>query len=220
MFIDPDGRETRVHYDDKKYIVYTPGMSYDGDNSFVSTIINTLNEIHSHDYGQIVLSALTGEDSQIYSIINEYGSVENSWEFSRQEGGAIIKAAQIFDGTDLSNLRDLSHEIFHGYQMEMGQNPFSIDSEIGATLFGKSISSHLEGVLPGQKPQSTFEYNDAMLQLLLFSPEFNHDASVQFQRAVNNFKKGSSRNIDGVYNHLPVENLRNPLISRFFPLIP
>ncbi len=181
-YIDPDGMEIRIHYNDDDYIVYAPGMDYDGDNKFVSTIVNTLNEINELEYGQTVISRLTDDADNIFSITDDFGSVENSYEFRGKEGGAIIKAAAILSGSFDQGVENLGHELFHGYQLEMGQSPFSIDSEVGATLFGKSLRLGFS-FYQGQDPQASLQYSQAMSNLLM-ARDFN---LTDFQKAVNNF---------------------------------
>ena len=39
-FVDPDGREIRIFGVNGQVFTYTPGMEYDGDDNFISNIIN------------------------------------------------------------------------------------------------------------------------------------------------------------------------------------
>jgi len=204
------------------FINYSPGMKHEGENDFASSTINTLNEIFEKDGGETVLSRLSNSNN-VYSILDEGGGAGTaSFGFQKGEnGGGKIKAGSILGLENLSRVEKLGHELFHGYQFERGQDPYTINSEVGANLFGQSLVAGFGGMAPGQDPVATTKYHDASIELLL-STEFDIK---QYQQAVSNFKMGSSKNLpnnkypNGPYSQFPIVNLKKPIISEFFPLL-
>ncbi len=227
MFIDPDGREIWIHYQNRdgedEKILYTTDYDYEGNNEFVGLVVSTLNQINKTKNGSTVISSLESSSS-VFSIVNESsdaGGEGKSLSFSETNNGGLIRAGGLGGFQDPYKVEGLGHELFHVYQSENDQNPFTIDSEVGASLFGASLIKGMGGAMEGQDPNSTKQYQSAYFQLL-FEGAFNEKA---FHQAVANFKKGSSRNLpnrkfpNGPYARFPEVFLKNPLISNFFPLV-
>ena len=181
-----------------------------------------MNEIIGKEGGGKVVSSLISSNN-VYSILNEGGGAGTaSFGFQKGEnGGGKIKAGSILELENLSKTEKLGHELFHGYQFDRGQNPYTINSEVGASLFGQSLVGGFGGMAPGQDPIATTKYHDSSIELLL-STEFDIK---QYQKAINNFKMGSSKNIpnkkypQGPYSQFPIVNVKKPIISEFFPLL-
>lgn len=225
LYNDIFGDDVEISYEEKgenKTLNYEIGQEYAGDNDFLKTTIKTLNQIGENENGNKVLSELVESDN-VFSVLNEEGGAgRTSLSFSKRgEGGGTIKAGALMGLGELGRVEKLGHELFHGFQSENGQDPFTIDSEVGASLFGSSLTGFNAG-FSGQDPSATKRYQQAFNNLLYSPDEFDIK---QFQQAVYNFKLGSGKNIptekypQGPYNQFDVVNLQNPQISNFFPLL-
>lgn len=236
LLIDPNGEEVWIYYTDDKgkeqKLLYTQGMKYKGDNSFVSTSVSYLNKMNSTEIGKSVLGDLVKSENA-FNFKNEYskdknGNIDkNKLTFTRSEdGGGNIKAGALLN-KDLNSdqkLEGTAHELFHGYQYEMGENSGGINKEVGAYLFGVAVDQNYQYQTTGMTSLFPFgnttsegaKYDNAMMGLL-YAPAFNQTL---YNTAVNNFKKGSAANTTGGYNNRTLTpNYTNPLIKRFLPLI-
>lgn len=224
-FIDPDGREIWLyHYDDEgnriAELQYTPGMKYDGDNAYFSNAIGLLNQMNSVEIGSSVLSTLHGSDN-IFGVSNQSSTIEGTHSFTEnKDGGGMLKMGESF------RLESLAHEMFHGYQHEMGQGGASIFNEVEANLFGYSVAFQYayDNVLPfgsatpmGNSNAAGRAFENSFYGLL----QSNTFSREQFNTAVQNFQGGSMKNTTGGYNNYPLQrsNQTVPLISRFYPLM-
>jgi YD repeat-containing protein len=139
IFIDPDGREIWLYQYDEEgnriaELQYMPGMEYDGDNAYFSNAIGLLNQMNSVEIGSIVLNILHGSDN-IFGVSNQPSPVEGTKVFEENKnGGGMLKMGESF------SLEPLAHEMFHGYQHEMGQGRTSIFNEVEAILFGQAVA--------------------------------------------------------------------------------
>jgi hypothetical protein len=126
-----------------------------------------------------------------------------------------------------SQLEGTSHELFHGYQYEMGQGGASVFNEIEANAFGYSVAmdwglsnGHLSGsgTSTGVNSPAGQMYEKAFSNLVYGSNFSARD----FMDAAKSFKTGSTKNVTGIYNNYPfMRDLRNNfLLKPFYPLIP
>jgi len=234
MFIDPDGREVWIYYRDadnkEQKIQYSKGMKYDGDNTFVSSTIDYLNAMGDSGAGTQVLTTLIGSKNT-FDFTNtasaggpgtlQFDFISNKEKY--KNGGAEIHAAELA-GSSMNSEQKMeatAHEVFHGYQREMGENPATINAEVGAYIFGRGVAGTSKyapcGIAPfgnGSKAGNT--YHSAMRNMV-YGMDSNHKKNLK--TAINNFLKGSIVNNDGLYNKSKISSKYNPLILKFIPLV-
>jgi len=222
VLVDPDGMDIVITGEDGSKTTYKQGKEYKGNDKFTSITVNTLNQINEREGGEKVLSRLTGSES-IYSIENtEGGAGTSSWGYSPKDNGGTINAGKLSSVDNLHGIEGLGNELFHGYQQDMGQNPLSIDSKVGAFLFGRSLVDGYGQISSGTNAISSNNFKIAIENMLFKDNSFNLN---NFQKAVDNFKLGSGLNMPtdkfpfGPYTQFPILNLTNPVISDFFPLL-
>ncbi len=221
-FIDPDGREVRIYTGEKDddgneiYITYTAGMEYNGNNNFVASAITALNNMNSVDIGASVLSKLISS-TNAFNLKNMVSSQEGTLEFvPNSNGGGDILAAALLGNNDLTNLRNISHELFHGYQHENG-GLFGANSEVEAYLYSYGVVGTFGdgyiNLFSGKNSIVGNLFKNSMNELLF--GDFNR---VTFNNAAKNFSKG---NPWGIYNNNSkyYKNFK-PLIDKFYPLLP
>ena len=112
-YIDINGDSLWISYGDNQRILYTTGMEYVGDDSFVASTIEVLNGLVSSGADtEGVISTLAGDENS--TIINETGwdtRAANTGEIEwSPEGGIITKS----DGRQ-SPAMGLLHELGHSY---------------------------------------------------------------------------------------------------------
>ncbi|MFA8301434.1 MAG: RHS repeat-associated core domain-containing protein [Hyphomicrobiales bacterium] len=240
VLVDPDGCEIWIYHQnkngDEQRLKYTRNMNYEGDNVFVSTTINSLNQMNNVEIGNQVLEKLIASKNS-FKFKNEVpvgrngNTIKNTLSFKiNKNGGGIIRAGALMSGRlqKGQKLETIAHELFHGYQHENGQKGI-VNNEVGAYLFGRAIYyTHAMnngggfGEMPwGNGTTSGNIYHSAM-DGMMWSQSYDQS---QYSTAVNNFKTGSSVNTtrngkQGVYkNALMTPVSANPLIKKFFPLI-
>ncbi len=130
MLFDPDGREIRIYYKEKrgigrlfersKYITYTPGMNYNGDNNFVSNSVNSLNYIYNNNAdveGIIQQSVSTSEIVKVKKSNSDYYDDANKTIHWSTKG---LKVWDNSSGTEKegrqSGALGLFHELGHFYR--------------------------------------------------------------------------------------------------------
>lgn len=239
LFIDPNGEEIFIYYTDDKgkqqQIQYARGMGYSGGNSFVETVIGYLNKMDKTENGHNVLGNLILSKND-FNVKNVFSKDANGNDITNQlaftgskNGGGDIAAAALMGNVlnDNQKLSSTAHEFFHGYQKENGEsgaNSGGINREVGAFLFGESISQSYQLKTFDASILSPFGNNtpqgkvyDNAMNGLLSSKNFN---STLYNIAGNNFKKGSIANTKGTYNNKIFNpNYANPLIRKFYPLV-
>ena len=196
--------------DGDETITYVPGMEYEGTNTNIAAIVSTLNEINAINNGNIVISELSGSSRMFnYSVS----------EVTEGAGGQVQTDANGNINTTLHRNRvkkgTLAHELFHGYQSLHGMSGASINSEIGAILFSKSIIGYFSFA-------AGFNYDDGIrwqMSMNSLSQSFNHNS---YQTAIDNFLDGSFKNASGIYsrhNYRPIiPRPTSPPITRLYPL--
>lgn len=234
-FIDPDGRDVYIYYEQdgqQQKLLYTQGMKYEGSNAFVSTTVSLLNSMAKNG-GADLLSTLI-QSSNSFDFVNEVPTDKNgnpiagTLSFNANEnGGGIIKAGTLLNNkvSDFAKVESTSHELFHGYQYEMGQGGASVHNELEAILFGSSVATNWAmntGYMgawssAGLGNNSIFgkAYSNAMRSL------GNNFSTAQFVKAMYSFHLGSEANASGLYKNYPLirENQKKRLIQPFYPLI-
>lgn len=202
---------------------YKPGEKYNGDNPFLIKTVNALNEIYSTKNGKLVIDALE-KSKNLFHISDKTSSEPNTLQFIRRSsGGGTIQAGFISKMTNQGQVVDVfAHELFHGFQHEMKEKFGTTNCEVGAYLFGKSISLNMGYGISNFGTSSPIgqKYDKAMNELLWANkPDVN--LVNLYRTAINTFKAGSVANKGGVYTKNRVNNSEiNPLIKMFFPLIP
>jgi len=233
LFIDPDGREIWINYGDNQRVRYDngklyseDGSKYKGKDNFVSKVAKTLNTMKMSELGQEVLKDLSASKNA-FSFVNKPAETEDKMalQFKRNKegGGGQILAGNLNNPnmTEAAAVEGSAHELFHGYQYEkgeLGKTGNTVNNEIGAYLFGRSVALNTIGATQAFENNGTAAgkaYSNAMNQLL-YSDQFDQKA---YNQALNNFARGSAANKDGKYKNIQVKpNDTNPLIRRFYPL--
>jgi len=144
ILVDPDGREIRIYYKEKrgigrlferaKYISYTEGMNYTGDNKFVSNSVNSLNYIYNNNAdveGIIHQSVSTSEIVKIKKSNDDYYNDKNNtihW---------TTKGMKVWDNSSGSEKKGrqsgalgLFHELGHFYREVFKSDEYESDFEI------------------------------------------------------------------------------------------
>jgi hypothetical protein len=215
--IDPNGEEIWITGADGSKTLYTQGMKYEGGDKSVADKIKSLNQMNATKNGNKVLTTLSNSEN-VYSIV-EKGDCSNNPHFAANDevngkaGGQIVTQGN-------NDLSTLSHELFHGYQDEMGQGGASIHNEIEAYLFQESVgiqailAGELVGVSSPLKGNSD-AYNHQVNKML------NSYSDATMNTLTGLFKGYSGVNHrEGTYNRYPLRrsNQSNSLIKDFYPL--
>jgi RHS repeat-associated protein len=234
LFTDPNGQEIWITYGDDQRAQYKNGRLYNEDGSrykgkdkFVSTVLGTLNKISSTDIGKEVVGELSGSNND-FNFTNtvakdkEGNVVENALNFDKAKGGGGEIHAGAMMGSKMQEgqkIESSAHELFHGYQYETGQNPGTVNGEVGASLFGKAIVNQLGVGTSAFGKVSTVGgfYNYTMNAMMWDKKGFNY---ILYNQAMYNYIKGNAGNYNGDYNKFKIQgNDVNPAIKKFFPLV-
>ena len=222
---DSDGNEQRVEYKNKQ-LYSESGKVYKPDGDFLPNIMDALDNLGSTDIGKVVLDKLVGSDND-FDLKNSTNKEESTVGFvaNRDDKGNKTGGGTLTLGEDQS-LETVSHELFHGYQLEENGDNYSINDEVGAYLFGQAVNeqyhSNLDvgyftgGAGTGRSNEDGKRYEKAY-EDLYYGNSFNLKS---YESAINNFKKGSQRNLRGLYNNFPIKPIKKNkiLISKFYPL--
>ena len=140
-FIDVNGDSIWINYGEDQRLLYTAGMSYTGNNQFVTSIINALNTMNSTQNGQILLSSLMGSSNNI-NVLNQVPSEQGAhMQFlANSSGGGDLSAENITNMSAMTGVQKVSHELFHSYQNELGFGGPSVNNEVEAFLFQAGIA--------------------------------------------------------------------------------
>jgi len=131
--VDPTGEDLGISVDGETY-TYNPEIKknvYKGKNKIIGGFVSTLNKMNSTKMGHKLLTKLHKSDKK-YLITNE-ASKEGTRGTIKTEDGAKNKMG------NSRSLIELSHELFHSYQFEMGQGGASIFNEIEAYTFSNRL---------------------------------------------------------------------------------
>ena len=232
-FIDPNGREIWIYYDDdegkRQSMLYSANMKYEGSNAFVSASVNYLNSVYSNG-GAGVMDVLIGSNNS-FNMLNQTPTDKNgnpldALKFSEASGGGgDIYAGMLTNSkySDFSKVEGVSHELFHGLQHENGQGGTSIFNEVEAYVYSSVIatnwlsSTDYFGAMSsngiGNRTTAGNLYETSFSNLI--KNGFSKDA---FSNAVESFKAGSVSNATGGYNTYPLyRNQTNYLLQKYFP---
>jgi RHS repeat-associated protein len=234
LFIDPNGKDIWIYYDGGKHKVrYEQGMKYKGNNGFVSKTVKYLNSMNSVKAGAKVLRTLIKSNNTFDFTYTKSRGGDRTLQFDYtsnqtkyKKGGGEIHAASLMNSkiTSSQKVAATAHELFHGYERESGQNPGTVNGEVGAYLFGRGVSQMYEqsiyggpvgGAGFGNSTKEGQAYNMAMLSLLYGWG----DVKSNYNTAINNFRKGASVNNSGTYNGDKIDPAYIPLIYGFIPLV-
>ena len=226
-FIDPDGMDVWIYYEqDGEYqkLLYTQGMKYEGNNTFVAKSIELLNNVNANG-GDGVLSTLISS-SNSYNLINKV-TKEGTFAFiPTKSGGGNLYMGNIMDNeiSNLSKVESTAHELFHGYQYEKGQHGASIYNELEANLFGISVGLNWQISTENWQGGSSTGLGNETWSGRLYEKEFkslsNTYSDINFLIATMMFKSGAEKNATGIYNNYPLirSNQKKSLIRNFYPL--
>ncbi len=236
-YVDPLGDTISIHCGDNQSLQYTQGLKYNGDNAFVSSVVNALNSVGNSKAGGTVLNTLIASE-QNYSYINEYSKDKNGNDLKgtfryvtngNRKGGTIFAGALFEYGAPSKIISPIAHESFHAYQDENNgfSNGHHIGLEVEATLFGTvsyynylldhgqnsdlSLALTLNHITGGNDANAYTKYSTSMIGLLKsYRQEY-------FGSAVNNFHLGASKG--KIYSKVPVKDYQSPLIRQLYPLL-
>ena len=225
-YIDPTGMYINIFYTDalgqQQSFRYERGMRSPVDDTFVNMAITSLNTLYDIEFAMPVMNALINSEYN-YDIVNHSSDGGlNSSQFSYSHnpsrygtGGGEVRIPILLD-KELnigSYSGSLGHELFHGFQRESGLNPESINAEVDAYLFKRMIS----GTDLGREDTDYGKIYNHVMKEMGNGIDININS---FQEAVRTFKDGSIANINGVYNHLKVDNsyksLMLPLLIQYY----
>jgi RHS repeat-associated protein len=208
----------------------------DDEDEFFKRTVKNLNNMYSTSAGSKVIDVLSSS-ANTFSFTNEIpidndgNPIVGTLSFTANEnGGGTIKAGSLMTSnvSEFMQVEVVSHELFHGYQHEMGQGGGTIFNEVEAAVFGyavatdwasnmgKHIGSDTDRVTNSPSGQ---QYKDAFEKLVYgstFSPR-------DFRDATGSFRTGSIKGRSSIYkNHrFTSQTLREKfLLKSFYPLIP
>ena len=155
--VDPNGEEVWIYYGDNQKAEYKNGKLYNSDggkyrgkDAFVDAVLSILNKINSTENGKEMIKSLVNSkddfDFTNTSVKDGKGNViSKTAQFeSYKNGGGEIHANFFMDKSvnEGQKVDTTAHELFHGYQSQRGEQP-SVNKEVGAYLFGRSIAVSL-----------------------------------------------------------------------------
>jgi hypothetical protein len=225
-YVDVNGDSIWITDADKNKILYTPGTDYNGNDQFVCTTFDYLNQLFNNDYGGQVVDELSCSTNN-YTYTNTYAKdgkgneMKDALSFAGDaNGGGEIHAGYLMDanGSNDSKMRSIAHETFHGYQSEFGERGRESYIEVEALLFQTAVMKGGTSYFgKNEIDPASINFQRAMFDLL-YSPTFNQQV---FNSATINFLNGSSQNSGGVYTRAQYQqNIKiNPVINKFFPLV-
>jgi hypothetical protein len=190
--------------------------------------LSTLNKISSTDIGKEVVGELSSSKNDFnftntYATDNKGNVITSALDFEKAKGGGgEIHAGELMnpDIKEEQKLESSAHELFHGYQYETGQNPGTVNGEVGASLFGKAIVNQVIGMTSAFGKLSTTVgrfYDNTMNAMMWDKKGFNY---ILYNQATYNFIKGSVMNYKGDYDKFKIQrNDVDPAIKKFFPLV-
>ena len=143
-FVDPNGEEVWIHYNNdgtEEKLLYTGGMSYEGNNSFVSHMVDNLNAVYSNG-GNKLLDVLIASNNA-YDMVDQTPTIEGAGAVFRpyQNGGGKIFAQMLGATHGAAIVEGMAHELMHGVQYEYGQGGKTIFNEVEAYVFGSGVAS-------------------------------------------------------------------------------
>ncbi len=120
------------------------------------------------------------------------------------------------------NITTISHELFHGYQHEMGQGGASVLNELQAQLFGSNIALSLGyGTEAFGNGTAAGQVYDRAMNFLSLQTQWDAQSETSIWTAVSTFKTGSQQNGTHLYDNFSFykqNQINNFLIKKFFPL--
>jgi hypothetical protein len=228
--IDVNGDSIWVNYGNKQRLFYTQGMQYQGNDQFVKTVVDCLNQMNSVNQGNTLLADLSMSTNnfnfQNESVKDSKGNIINGVAqfVPNANGGGDIRAAVLMEQNtgDYGKIAATSHELYHGYTQEHGMNPATINGEVEAFLYGFGIAqktSNMPSGIPGfgNETPTGIKYNTAMQNLYI-----DGFGQINYDNALSNFQNGSSANapfsngLRPYRNHKKSPNYKQ-LISKFIP---
>ncbi|MBS1632561.1 MAG: hypothetical protein JST10_08305 [Bacteroidetes bacterium] len=239
LFGDNDGREIWIYYGDNQRVKYQNGKLYNengkkykGKDAFVNKVFQTLNKISEVSNGSALLSELVDSKNEFKftntQTTDASGKAVSAFSFTEnKDGGGELHVGLLMDPqkgkSEGQNVAKIGHELFHGYQHEMGQGGASVLNELQSELFGTNLALSLgygtdafgNGTPAGQV------YDNAM-NFLSFQSKWSEQSERNIWVAVSTFKTGSNQNSTRLYNRFDCykkSQKNNFLIKKFFPLV-
>jgi RHS repeat-associated protein len=214
-YIDPTGETIVITGEDGTTTTYKAGMEYNGSDKFTAGIVSSLNKMNSVKNGATVLGELIGSNN-VFDITNNASANKETASFKENNaGGGTLNMSGVTD------LKSLSHELFHGYQHEKGQGGASIFNEIEAYLYSEGVNmSYKKGLITFASQFFNAETTSAAGKLYESSVRDlldEYDAK-KFNNAVNLFQSQSQVNYKGDYTNYPKGNEQKSLLKSFYPL--
>jgi len=238
LFGDIDGREIWIYYGDNQKVQYRNGKLYDengkkfkGKDAFVNKVFRTLNKISEASNGNALLSELVTSKNEFKftntASTDASGKQVNAFSFvANKEGGGEFHIGDLMDkqrgNNEGANVENLAHELFHGYQHEMGQGGASVLNEVQATLFANNLALSLGyGTESFGNGTPAGKVYDKAMDFLSTQPQWTSQSETNIWMAVTTFKTGSQQNSTHLYDKFyfyKKNQINNFLIKKFFPL--
>ena len=220
---DPNGKEIWITGEDGVSFKYTQGMKYEGKDAIAGKQVGILNQINNTKNGTTVISDLSGSKDKYFVTNQKSGKGYTALTSANPNGGATLK----MNGNN--TVLDISHELFHGYQIYKGQGGASIFNEVEAYLFSGGVATENalntnlnENFSNGSFSQARTDskegesYSNSIYNL----QDSKNFSQQDFDNAVNLFKSQSGKNSSGDYSGFPqrLPNQKEYLLKQFYPL--
>ena len=215
ILVDPDGREIWITGDNGEKTMYCQDMQYKGNDAFTKETIDVLRQLNETRNGKTLLTELVGSDKIITITSNESSESGTCSFIANKNGGTLQMGSKPF-------LREIAHELFHGYQYLYGKGGRSIFNECEAYLFaiGISLGSNLAGIGEAFFAANNNKSEKGILYENVVSRLMENFDTTDFDTLINLFKTESSKNYTRVYDTYPIRlpNQTESLIEKFYPL--
>ena len=225
-FVDPNGEEVWIHYNNdgtEEKLLYTGGMSYEGNNSFVSHMVDNLNAVYSNG-GNKLLDVLIASNNA-YDMVDQPPTIESAGAVFRpyQNGGGKIFAQMLGATHGAAIVEGMAHELMHGVQYEYGQGGKTIFNEVEAYVFGSGVaSSYASSRGEGFGSMTGMGVSDSAAAAA-WETSFNDLVDNGYSKAamlnaIHNFKEGAQVNQSGKYSRYPLikSNPTRSMLSGFW----
>ena len=217
-YIDPDGREIWIYYDEddeKKRMLYTIGMRYDGSNSFVSSTVNALNQLASEKFGGAMIGQLQNSELGFNISFGEDNAADANFfdPNMRYEGGIYMTGADItWNGQELIGL---GHELGHGWDAMSGYDT-SMRDDVWDNFFNiperEVRAVHMENLLrTDQRMDLRTHYDDKKRALVehgrdvLFGYDYQNSSNIPWN--YGNGIYGTRRTTNPYIRSIPIRTL-------------
>jgi RHS repeat-associated protein len=206
--VDPEGRVILIFGIDGTPIIYTPGIEYETDDSFITAILSNLSRVYANG-GSSLIDDLVAS-SHVFEFCNTLGEGNNFQFLSYSEGGGAFLAGTVMLSSfeQVLGVESIAHEMLHAAQHEGGQGVGSIFNEVEAYAYGYMIyNSFLEdynGLSPFSRAGEGLENEAGAVYSAAFQKIVSGRSNVKenIQSAIQSFKTGAY--VGSLYKRFPL----------------